>query len=393
MAARIATLIAVQVATTAAEGAVASTVVGAPIALIVAVVDKIIAGGFALWMLYDLYQLYKDFEEWNSANPENASTTTTNATRVAATTEAPATRTSAPGVASTTTTPGRVTSTNSNTNGQNKTITGVVEGGRGYTTVTYSDGTTERRGGTLPARTNNPGNIMDGPIARSHGSVGSSPSTNGPPVAVFPTPEAGFAAMDALLTSRYSNGPIGQTIEAWATDPSHPGKVIGTAGVDPNKRYTDFTPEEKTRFQQALAKVEGFYAAGSGPPMQNAALGMPNSTTAGGAIGSMINGGLEKFGELLGMLGSSIVRPGIARNFTPSTPDVSERISNESANLHNDIMFGIRSEESRRNIESPTMPATTPGVARPRGSVSSMDPNYQSLDVLARYLAHFRMAA
>lgn len=354
---------------------------------------------FIAWDLYDvatsIWDAWNESEEAVTAQPAVTAAATT-----APATPGDATRTAAPGVASTTGSPSPVTSTTANTNGQNKTVTGVVEGGRGYTTVRYSDGTIERRGGTLPARANNPGNIMYGDIARSYGAVGSSPSTNGPPVAVFPTEAEGFAAMNGLLTRNYSNGPIGQTIEAWATDPTHPSKVIGTAGIDPNKRYTDLTEDEKLRFMQALAKVEGFYAAGSGPTMRDG--GLSSSSLASG-VGGIVNAGLEEIGKLFGVLGSTIVPPGIARTFTPATsnvsrpvtsaPDRSERISTESANLHNDITFGLRSEESRRAIESPTMPATAPGVSRARGSISSMDPNYQSLNVLDRYLAHFRMAA
>ena len=301
--------------------------------------------------------------------------------------------------------------TTSSTNGQNKTITGVVEGGAGYTTVTYSDGTIEKRGGTLPARTNNPGNIEYQDFAKSYGAVGSSPSTNGPPVAVFPTREAGFVAMDGLLKSKYSNGPIGKTIESWAEDPSHPAKVISAAGVDPNKKYTDFTKDEKVRFMRALAKVEGFYAAGSGPSIpssSNSSLfsgnnsGTPDSkavtdsssynSSSSGAM-DLINSGAEQIGKIFGMIGSAVIKPGVARNFTPSGSNVSEQINTNSMNVQNDITFGIRNEKSKDTIASPTIPAGTPRGARPVKSVSNIDPNYQNINVLNKYLAHFRMAS
>jgi hypothetical protein len=279
-------------------------------------------------------------------------------------------------------------STTRATSGQNKTITGVVDGGPGYTTVTYSDGTTERRGGTLPARTNNPGNIMYGDIAKSYGAVGSSPSTNGPPVAVFPTPTHGFAAMDGLLTSKYSNGPIGQTIEAWATDPSHPAKVLGSSGLDPNKKYTDFTKDEKVRFMQSLAKVEGYYAAGSGPSVSSG-----GSASASSGIGGMMNAGAEKMGQIFGMLGSSIIKPGVEKKFAPSGGNVSEQINNQSMKLQNDITFGIKKEKAKDTITSPTISAGKARGASPVKSVSSIDPNYQNMDVLTKYLSHFRLAA
>lgn len=356
---------------------------------------------FIAWDLWDIGTSI--WEAWNESSAEEttsiAEATALNAAR------SDASNISGPGItatgttsvgatAATSNTPGQSTATtwsDVGTNGQNKTITGVVEGGRGYTIVTYSDGTTERRTGTLPARANNPGNVMWGPFARSMGAVGGSPSTNGPPVAVFPTPAAGFAAMDANLVRNYSNGPIGQTIERWATDPTHPAKVIGTAGIDPNKRYTELTRDEKVRFMQALAKVEGYYAAGGGPNMVSA------SSTGVGGVGSTIAGAaaatIEQAAKMFGALGSTIVEPGVARNFTPSTSNVSERIDSTSMQLHNDIAFGIRRNESESAITSPTLPNLNPEVAQPTRSISNYDPNYANIDSVVRYLAHFRLAA
>lgn len=291
-----------------------------------------------------------------------------------------------------------------NTNGQNKTITGVVDGGRGYTTVTYSDGTTERRTGTLPARTNNPGNIMYGDIARSYGAVGSSPSTNGPAVAVFPTPDAGFAAMDGLLTRQYSNGPIGQTIEAWATDPTHPAKVIGTAGIDPNKRYTDLTPEEKTRFMQALAKVEGFYAAGSGPTIQsspfNSASNLLGSATDIAKVGLRTIGsffrsaGTSLFGnrQYQSMESQTSTAANLIRNMQPPA-DRSASISDASTRLESIMALG-RQEDNTTSMLS----ALPPGLSSlanvsQTGAVEAVNPNYNGDDSVINYLQYYRLAA
>ena len=61
--------------------------------------------------------------------------------------------------------------------------------------------------------------------------------------------------------------------------------------------------------------------------------------------------------------------------------------------LQNDITFGIQKEKSKDKITSPTIPAGTPRGIRPAKSVSSIDPNYQNINVLEKYLAHFRMAS
>lgn len=145
------------------------------------------------------------------------------------------------------------------------------------------------------------------------------------------------------------------------------------------------------RQSNAAAIMSGDYSRVSTGGAQG--YNVQGSGSNGRSLSGMVNTSMEAIGNLFGKLGSSIVKPGIARNFTPSTPDVSERISNESTNLHNDITFGIKSEESRRNIESPTMPAISRGNSKASGSISSMDPNYKNLDVLTRYIAHFRLAA
>ena len=335
-----------------------------------AIIGIIASVGFLIFDLYDIATAIWD--AWNESKEED-----TAADAAPATAGADATPAGGSGA----------TSLTSSTTGQNKTITGVIDGGRGYTTVTYADGTSERRTGTLPARANNPGNIMYGDIAKSYGAVGSSPSTNGPPVAVFPTPEAGFAAMDGLLTSNYSNGPIGQALETWATDPTHVSKVIGTAGVDPNKRYTDFTQDEKTRFQQALAKVEGFYAAGSGPSVSSAGGGFESG------VGAMATAGIRQVGQLLGTLGSAVIKPVIARSFEPTGGNVASQINSESMKLQTDLTLGVKKQKAKDLITTPSMPGTNPGLPGPIKSISSMDPNYSNVDVLSQYLGHFKKAA
>ena len=110
-------------------------------------------------------------------------------------------------------------------------------------------------------------------------------------------------------------------------------------------------------------------------------------------IGGMVNAGAGKLGEIFGMLGSSVVKPGVRRVDTPSTPNASEQINNESTKLQNDITFGIKKEKSKGNITMPTISAGKPRSPSPVKSVSSMDPNYGNIDVLSTYLAHFKLAA
>jgi hypothetical protein len=59
--------------------------------------------------------------------------------------------------------------------------------------------------GTRPARNCNPGDIEWGRFTQAHGATGGDPR-----FAIFPTCEAGFAAMRALLLGAY----VGLTVEA-----------------------------------------------------------------------------------------------------------------------------------------------------------------------------------
>lgn len=403
---------------TAAEAAVAATGVGVPVAAVSAVVTKLIAAGFAAWLLWDLYQIWVEFSETAEAKAQEATDEErANATpaRSSASTPSDASAVAGSPVTSSTTQP---ISTTSATSGKNKTITGVVDGGRGYTTVTYSDGTTERRGGTLPARTNNPGNIMEGPTAKSYGSVGSSPSTNGPPVAVFPTPEMGFAAMDGLLRSKYSNGPIGQTLDAWATDPTHVSKVIGTAGVDPNKRYTDFTAEERTRFQQALAKVEGFYAAGSGPTMVSGTSSLASTAIDMGKgtlefVSNVLRAGLGPMrptsgSQLSGFNDNMQGNIGAIAASTPNTSgnapavaapvqgesSTSAQLARTSAQIQNAVDLGnATAAASEIQQESAGAASIRQANSSNDGKLECLDPNFPGSGAVEEFLQYHRLAA
>jgi len=116
-------------------------------------------------------------------------------------------------------------------------------------------------------RNNNPGNIEDGPLAKSlPGYKGREPP--GPygegRFAVFDSPENGLNAMDALLTS-YGRRGLKTALDVttrWApknakdpnNDPEAYARYIG--GGDPNKVIDYSNPEERKRIVQAMARWE-----------------------------------------------------------------------------------------------------------------------------------------
>ncbi len=256
---------------------------------------------------------------------------------------------------------------------------------------------------------------MDGPVARSYGSVGSSPSTNGPPVAVFPTREAGFAAMDGLLTSKYSNGPIGQTIEAWATDPSHPAKVIGTAGVDPSKRYTEFSHDEKVRFMQALAKVEGFYAAGSGPTIASSSTFGSTLVDLGKGtaefVGNVLRAGLGQNTPTSGsqLSGFNDTMRGNIAAVTMSKPEatvtptaapaqgestVAAQLARTSAQIQNAVDLGnTTTAATETKLAASNASPIRQANSSNDGKLECLDPNFPNRGAVERYTQYHRLAA
>ena len=64
----------------------------------------------------------------------------------------------------------------------------------------------------IPTRRNNPGDIEEGRFAQSHGALPS----DGNRFAAWPTPDAGFAAMRALLTSAYLGLTVHDALNKWA---------------------------------------------------------------------------------------------------------------------------------------------------------------------------------
>jgi hypothetical protein len=61
--------------------------------------------------------------------------------------------------------------------------------------------------------------------------------------------------------------------------------------------------------------------------------------------------------------------------------------------LQNDITFGVKTEKRKDSISSPSLPAGSPRGISLQKSITSIDPNYKNIDVLTKYIAHFRLAA
>lgn len=139
---------------------------------------------------------------------------------------------------------------------------------------------------------------------------------------------------------------------------------------------------------QVQAKFMATYTGGKYSPSSYSA-----SSGIGTALSMGANAGAETLGKLFGTIGGAVVKPGVERTFTPSTPDVSSRINNDSMKIQNDITFGVKALQKKDIITSPTGQSTPDTSGQPIKTISSMDPNYQNIDIIKHYVAHFKMAA
>lgn len=141
-----------------------------------------------------------------------------------------------------------------------KTITSVKSAGKGWTEVTYSDGTSERIEGTRANRNNNPGNIEYGKFAKSMGAVG----TDGR-FAVFPDPATGFKAMEGLLFSSpsYRDLTIADAISRYApafeNNTSKYARIAAAAaGVPVDTPLSSLDENQRASMVSAMAAHEGY---------------------------------------------------------------------------------------------------------------------------------------
>jgi hypothetical protein len=127
-------------------------------------------------------------------------------------------------------------------------------------------GNQKRSGGTISWRTNNPGNVMYGSFAKSHGAIGSAKSGDGEPVAIMPTLDHGIKMqMDLWRRPAYNNGTIDQGARRWAasvgakkeTSP-YTMDLAKAAGVNINAKVADLSDDQLKRMVTAQMRWEGF---------------------------------------------------------------------------------------------------------------------------------------
>lgn len=388
VAARIASIIATQALTTTAEAGLAATGIGAPVAVVVAIVDKIIAAGLFAWMLYDLYQLWSDFEDWNAANPE----------RVQAEPVTPAAASSgqadaAPASASTSTTP---------SDALPPAATGSIDAILDKNPENLSDAELRQlveaqgRIEDPSGKTNNPGGILygTGPLQEHQlGSVGANANSS-VRIAVYDTPENGIrAAMENWRNSRYYRGKtVREGLGTWSGgNGAHYAKMLGS--VRPGYEGTS-NPQVGSGNSSGL--LSGAWDLGAGTieaigSILRTAIDSKNMTSV--ALGSQMSGTTTASSSDMpqpsgGSSGSA------ASQITPEMNSTTKALTDISTQLQNSVDLGL-AEQAQTNIaqESTSQMSIRNANASNDGKLECLDPNFPGTGGVEAYLQYYRMAA
>ena len=127
-------------------------------------------------------------------------------------------------------------------------------------------------------RNNNPGNIEYGAFAIAHGATG----TDGR-FAVFPTKDAGEAAMSALLQKNYQGLTLAQIQRKWVgnEDAGYVGSMSRATGLDANSVPNLNDPAVRRALISGMARGEGSHLSGA---VLGAVLGAPAAMESGGSL-------------------------------------------------------------------------------------------------------------
>lgn len=363
VAGRLAAWMLTQAATTTAEASLAATGIGAPVALVVTVVDKVIAGGFALWMLYDVYQLYKDYEAWSKANPEKVNGSKVpdaNATPVAGET-----------------TSGATVLANPSTGIKSKSETGKPEEAQAFF---------ESKGWTKDQAAGIVGNLF---------------------------------VESGLRTDAVGDGGKAYGIAQWHPDRQTKfrqvyGKDIHESSFQEQLEYVNWelnNTEKRAGYAlrgassaaDAAAIVDSQYERSSGAAIaQRQANAM---AVSGGDYANLQGGGgsdtehfsavsaMEMAKKIFGKAGGALIG---AENYKPReiTENVGAKISDISKNIEAVTIAGNEPEVAKAGEVAATAAQKSIMQASNDGSLTALDPNYpDGADTIMKYLAHWKFAA
>jgi hypothetical protein len=396
--AQIAAVAATTAATTAAEATLAATGIGAPVAAVSAVVTKLIAAGFAAWLLWDLYQIWVEFSETAEARAQAATddekANASPATSTSPTADASPAPTSSP-PAATPTSSGDVLP---------PAASGSIDAILDKNPEQLTDGElrqlVEAQGRIEDPRgvTNNPGGILygTGPLKDHQIGFKRANGDSSVKIAVYDTPENGIrAAMENWRNSRYYRGKsVRAGLGTWSGgNGAHYAKMLGS--VRPGYDGT-LNPQGETGSSMASSLADlGKGAMEAIGTVLRAGLGSntmrPTSGSQLSGFNDTMSGNVERSATDIPSAGGG---GGGAATPVQGESTVTTALARTSAQIQNAVDLGnADAAQTATQQESAGASSIRQANASNDGKLECLDPNFPGSGAVEGYLQYHRLAA
>ncbi len=396
--AQIAAVGATAAATTAAEATLAATGIGAPVAAVSAVVTKLIAAGFAAWLLWDLYQIWVEFSETAEARAQAATdderANASPATSTSPTADASPAPTSSP-PAATPTSSGDVLP---------PAASGSIDAILDKNPEQLTDGElrqlVEAQGRIEDPRgvTNNPGGILygTGPLKDHQIGFKRANGDSSVKIAVYDTPENGIrAAMENWRNSRYYRGKsVRAGLGTWSGgNGAHYAKMLGS--VRPGYDGT-LNPQGETGSsmassladlsQGAMEAISTVLRAGLGSNTMR-----PTSGSQLSGFNDTMSGNVERSSSDIPSVGGG---GGGAAAPVQGESATAAQLARTSAQIQNAVDLGNATAAAAEiQQESTSAASIRQANSSNDGKLEALDPNFPGTGAVEAYLQYHRLAA
>jgi hypothetical protein len=396
--AQIAAVGATAAATTAAEATLAATGIGAPAAAVSAVVTKLIAAGFAAWLLWDLYQIWVEFSETAEARAQAATddekANASPATSTSPTADASPAPTSSPPAA----TP--ISSGDVLPPAASGSIDAILDKNPEQLTDGELRQLVEAQGRIEDPRgvTNNPGGILygTGPLKDHQIGFKRANGDSSVKIAVYDTPENGIrAAMENWRNSRYYRGKsVRAGLGTWSGgNGAHYAKMLGS--VRPGYDGT-LNPQGETGSSMASSFADlGKGAMEAIGTVLRAGLGSntmrPTSGSQLSGFNDTMSGNVERSSSDIPSAGGG---GGGAATPVQGESAVTTALARTSAQIQNAVDLGnADAAQTATQQESTGASSIRQANASNDGKLECLDPNFPGGGAVEGYLQYHRLAA
>jgi hypothetical protein len=398
--AQIAAVGATAAATTAAEATLAATGIGAPVAAVSAVVTKLIAAGFAAWLLWDLYQIWVEFSETAEARAQEA----TDDERANASPVTPSSTTADASPASTSASPSATPTSNSDA--LPPAAAGSIDAILDKNPEQLTDGElrqlVEAQGRIEDPRgvTNNPGGILygTGPLKDHQIGFKRANGDSSVKIAVYDTPENGIrAAMENWRNSRYYRGKsVRAGLGTWSGgNGAHYARMLGSArpGYDGT-----MNPQGETGSSMASSLADlGKGAMEAIGTVIRAGLGSdtmrPTSGSQLSGFNDTMSGNVERSAADIPSSGGG---GGSGASAAPVQGEstVTAALARTSAQIQNAVDLGnATSAATETQLSASSASPIRQANSSNDGKLECLDPNFPNRGAVERYTQYHRLAA